>query len=105
MWRVTHYHLVNTQGPPVGPIPFSHITQPGQLSRVQSIFPTIISRRGSQPLNTDPRNLGDYTLTTLIPFGLSLPGVLSAPARTLDQAACRMALFPNGRVPLMRRIL
>jgi len=90
---------MDTRGLPVGPIPSSHITQPGRLSRVQPIFPTIISCRGPQPLNTDPRNLGNYTLTTLIPFGLSLPGVLSAPARTLDQAACRMALFPDGRVP------
>jgi len=93
---------MDTRGLPVGPIPSSDITQPGRLSRVQPIFPTIISRRGPQPLNADPRNLGNYTLTTLIPFGLT--GALSAPARTLDQAACRMALFPDGRVP-MRRIL
>ena len=84
------------------------ILPPGRLSGVQSIFPkrrAIISRLGSQSLNTDPWNIEGHTLITLIPFRSSLPGTLSAPARTLDRAACQMGLsFPNSRVPLMRQI-
>jgi len=85
----------------------SPVPQPVRLSRVQSIFPrnrARISRRGSQPLNTDPWNMGGHTPTTLVPFQSSLPGTLLAPTRTLDRAACHMPLFPEGRVPLMRRI-
>jgi len=106
--RISGPHLRNTRGRPVGTFQLPPILLPGRLSGVQSIFPkyrAIISRRGSQPLNTDPWNIECHTLTTLIPFRSSLPGTLSAPARTLDRAACQMGLsFPNSRVPLMRQI-
>jgi len=105
MRRAADYHLMDMQGRPVGTFQSSQIIRPGRLSGVQSIFPTIIPRRGSQPLNTDPQNLGGYTLTTVIPFRSSLPGPLSAPACTLDRVACQMPLFPDGHVPLMGRII
>jgi len=83
------------------------ILQPVRLSWAQWIFPrnqAIISRRGSQPLNTDPWNTEGHTPTALVPFRLSLSSTPSAPACTLGRAACHMPLFPEGRVPLMRRI-
>jgi len=100
MRRIADYHPRDTRGRPVGTFQSSSILQPGRLS----IFPTMISRRGPQLLNTDPRKIGDYTLTTLIPFRSSLPTAPSAPARTLIRVACLMAIFLNSHMPLMRRI-
>jgi len=106
--RISGSHQRNTRGRPVGTFQLPPILPSGRLFGAQSTFPrhrAIISRRGSQPLNTDPWNIECHTLTTLIPFRSSLPGTLSAPARTLDRAACQMGRsFPNGRVPLMRQI-
>jgi len=94
--RIADYHPRDTRGRPVGTFRSSSILQPGQLHWVQSIFSTRTSHHRSQPLSTDPWNVGGYTPTTLIPLRSSLPGAPSAPVRALDQAACQMPLFPEG---------
>ena len=89
------------------PFQSSTILQSGRLPRVQLILPrnrAIICRRGTQPLSTESQDIGGCPLITLTPFRSSLPGTPSAPARTLNRAAHQMALFPNGRVPLVRQI-
>ena len=108
--RIASPYTNTTRGRPVGPIQSSPILQPGRLPRVQLILPrnrAMISHRGTQPLDTDSRDIEGYTLTILAPFRSSLSSTPSAPipARTLvDRGGCQMTVFPNKRVPLVKQI-
>jgi len=101
MQRIADYHPRDTQGRPVYTFQSSPILHPGRLFGVQLIFSIIMARRGFQPLNTDPRNIGGLYINHLGPFSVesSRRAVSSS-----NPAACRMPLFREGHVPLMRRI-